>query len=436
MLTTRLPSKANHSKLSNQGEAVARLSCYVFPKMSKRNISTNGVFSPTSRFLIASIFVAAPVALLLVISPIVNLPVFPAAAQTPQIQSDPRLGRNPALVSPDRIAEVSTLTPDRDNFPELDNFAWRAFVAMNWPALTDPINRGLPDRNKVLSDAGPRVWETFKSRYELFQVDSDGKPVAPQPWATYDAVTPCGTDSNDGLKTLASFDPFMDFNQASNAGTPSSPLVAQNGTYTRYETRLNEEEYGALSRWSHGEDLPNTDNPVQIPAGSIAVKAAWRLLTAADTPAVRARYYVVQNANVVDVAKTIAARHVVCSYSDQNASPATGNLGHVRTCRQRSTGRTQRARRQKGGYALLLFRCVKTRTGSLAKTGFNRDLSSQSWSSAETGSGAEPGCAPASNSSFNLGDEPLLLVTEGDQRNSVGQLYVGSGSVAEPGSSS
>src|SRR5262249_27022956 len=42
----------------------------------------------------------------------------------------------------------------------------------------------------------------------------------------------------------------------------------------------------------------------------------WRPLTAADTPAVRARYYVVENANIVDAAKTVAAGHVVCSKSD------------------------------------------------------------------------------------------------------------------------
>ena len=53
-----------------------------------------------------------------------------------------------------------------------------------------------------------------------------------------------------------------------------------------------------------------------MPVGSIAVKAAWRPLNAADTPAVRARYYVVEDANVVDVAKTLAAGHVVCSKSD------------------------------------------------------------------------------------------------------------------------
>ena len=56
--------------------------------------------------------------------------------------------------------------------------------------------------------------------------------------------------------------------------------------------------------------------PAHLPAGSIAVKAAWRLLTSADTPATRARYYVVENAELVDIAKTLAAGRTVCSKSD------------------------------------------------------------------------------------------------------------------------
>jgi hypothetical protein len=132
-------------------------------------------------------------------------------------------------------------------------------------------------------------------------------------------VNPCGTDVDGHAKTLASFQPFMDFNQFNTApGLAANPLVAQNRTYTRYETRMNEAEYSALARggWSLGQTLPDQDHPAELPLGSIAVKAAWRLLTAADTPAVRARFYVVKNANVVDVAKTLAARHVVCSKSD------------------------------------------------------------------------------------------------------------------------
>ncbi len=225
-------------------------------------------------------------------------------------------GRAPA-VSPDRIDDVPQLAYNIDKFPEVDNFAWRAFVALNWPSLTDPAHRGVPDRAKALGDPGPRVWETFKARHELFQTGPDGEPSAPPPWATYDAVNPCGPEVDGREKTLASFEPFMDFNQFGSRGA-TTPLVARNRTYTRYETRLNEAEYSALalSGWSQGQNLPDEENPARLPTGAIAVKAAWRLLTPADTPAVRARFYVVKDANVVDVAKTIAAARVVCSKSD------------------------------------------------------------------------------------------------------------------------
>jgi hypothetical protein len=221
------------------------------------------------------------------------------------------------LVSVDRIEDVPSTRVDP--FPAFDNFAWRAFVALNWPSLTDPAHRGVPDRAKTLGDPGPRVWETFKSRYEAFQVGPDGRPIAPQPWATYDALNPCGADVDSRAKTLATFDPFMDFNQSAFLpGVAANTLVAQNRTYTRYEVRINEPEYSALasSGWSEGRNLPDEARPAHLPAGSIAVKAAWRLLTAADTPAIRARYYVVENANVVDVAETVAAGRTVCSKRD------------------------------------------------------------------------------------------------------------------------
>jgi hypothetical protein len=221
------------------------------------------------------------------------------------------------LVSPDRVEDVPSTRPDP--FPAFDNFAWRAFVSLNWPALADDAHRGVPDRGKTLGDLGPRVWETFKARYELFQAGRDGRPVAPAQWATYEALNPCGPDADNRAKTLASFEPFLDFNQASFIpSVAANPLVAQNGAYVRYEVRINEPEYSALAvtGWSRGENLPDEAHPARLPAGSIAVKAAWRLLTAADTPAIRARYYVVENAEVVDVAKTLAAGRIVCSKND------------------------------------------------------------------------------------------------------------------------
>jgi hypothetical protein len=162
------------------------------------------------------------------------------------------------------------------------------------------------------------VWETFKADYELFEVDEDGRRVAPQPWASYGGRNPCGAAIDNRQKTIASFAPFADFNQPSfTVGAPANPLVAQNRAYTRYEIHFNEPDFSAFaaSGWSLGLNLPDKSRPGRFPVGSIAVKAAWRPLTAADPPAVRARYYI-ERAEIVDVAKTLAAGRAVCSESD------------------------------------------------------------------------------------------------------------------------
>ena len=196
-----------------------------------------GALMRVGRSLTALMVLAAPVTLLLVRS---------AVAED-----------NAPTISPDPIEAVPSIKPDP--YPDFDNFAWRAFIALNWPSLTDPTNRGSPDRAKTLGDPGPRVWETFKARYELFQVGPDGRPGAPRPWATYEAVNPCGANVDNRTKTLATFDPFMDFNQSAFiAGVGANPLVAQNRTYTRYEARINEPEYSALAvhGWSQGRNFP------------------------------------------------------------------------------------------------------------------------------------------------------------------------------------
>ena len=180
------------------------------------------------------------------------------------------------LVSPDRIVDVPSTR--LDPFPSFDNFAWRAFIALNWPSLAGAAHRGDPDRLKTVGDPGPRVWETFKSRYELFQVGRDGKPVAPSPWASYNGRNPCGAGVDNREKMLASFTPYAEFDQPGfTLGEFVNPLVAQNRTYTRYEIRLNEAEYDTIAAkgWSEGRNLPDEAHPANLPVGSIAVKASW-----------------------------------------------------------------------------------------------------------------------------------------------------------------
>lgn len=115
-------------------------------------------------------------------------------------------------VSPDRIGDVPATMPDP--FPAFSNFSWRAFIALNWPALPDAAHRGQPDRGKTLGDSGFRVWETFKSRYEVFQHDRGGRALIPSGWNSYDGKNPCAPDGDNRVKTLNAFSTFADFNQA------------------------------------------------------------------------------------------------------------------------------------------------------------------------------------------------------------------------------
>ena len=211
---------------------------------------------------------------------------------------------------PDRIEDVPSTKVDP--FPAFDNFAWRAFIALNWPARAD--RRGEPDRAKALDDPGPRVWETFKSRWEAFP--PEGVPTAG--WDDFSQANPCGASVDSRERVVAAFEPYAEFNQAGfEPGKLDGTLVAQNRTYVRYEVRLNKTEFDAIvaNGWRSFERAPTTAAPAHVPEGAVAVKAAWRVLTSADS-ATRARYYVVSGAEVVDVAASRAASRIVCSRQD------------------------------------------------------------------------------------------------------------------------
>ena len=141
--------------------------------------------------------------------------------------------------------------------------------------------------------------------------------AAPSPWTSYEGRNPCGDGVDNREKTIASFEPFADFNQPSFAvGVPANPLVGVNGAYTRYEIHFNEAEFSAFAAngWTQARNLPDEKHPAHLPAGSIAVKAAWLPMSEAEARAARGRYYV-ETADIVDVARTLKAGRVVCSKS-------------------------------------------------------------------------------------------------------------------------
>lgn len=160
-----------------------------------------------------------------------------------------------------------------------DDYSWRAFVAMVWPA------------SKWSLDApGPRTFETYKPQWEIFHEDGSAPGTAPE----YNA---CSASTVPGDVVLASFSGFGDIGQQGD-GALLGPLAAQNGRYVRYLTAYNQIAYDHIVRnqWylrSHLPDVPVPRPPaprVQFPVGSIIVKSAWVEMTG-FTEAQRRRFY-------------------------------------------------------------------------------------------------------------------------------------------------
>lgn len=163
-----------------------------------------------------------------------------------------------------------------------DDYSWRSFIALVWPALNG--QRGVPDPNQNVGGPGPRVFETYKGLWELFHVDGS----KPGPWNSYDlpAMNACGVQTGFNDLVLASFSKYSDLGQAF-FGTLVGPLVAQNTTYVRYLTAYNQIEYDQITstQWYLRANLPAT---LTFNINSLDIKSAWMDMTNAKHPE---RYY-------------------------------------------------------------------------------------------------------------------------------------------------
>jgi len=194
-----------------------------------------------------------------------------------------------------------------------DDFSWRSFVAMVWPAA--PGHRGVADAGKPVGAPGPRVFETMKSLWEVFHEDGSA-PVAD--FQAYDAAAynACNAKPQFGDLVLASFSGIDDIGQAG-AGELTGPLVAQNGRYVRYQTLYNQTAFDFIvrNRYYLRSNLPKVPSPrpatpvMEFPVGSVILKAAW--LDMAGFPADQVKRYYTRIATVRDPATGACARLTV-----------------------------------------------------------------------------------------------------------------------------
>ena len=174
-----------------------------------------------------------------------------------------------------------------------DDYSWRAFLAMVWPAA--PGKRGVADTTRTVGAPGPRVFETMKSLWEVFHADGSA-PVAD--FQAYDgaAHNGCKVKPAFGDLVLASVNGLEDVGQAG-AGELTGPLAAQNGRYVRYQTLYNRTAFDFIvrNRYYLRSNLPKVPSPrpatpvIDFPMGSVVLKAAW--LDMAGLPAEQVKRY-------------------------------------------------------------------------------------------------------------------------------------------------
>jgi hypothetical protein len=223
----------------------------------------------------------------------------PPAADPPP--AAPPLNPNPPtqVEFPPGRPEAGDADRDRE---AVSRFAWKLFVAVNWPART-PGPRGTPDpANPFRNTSGPTVWATWKAQEDLYP--DDGKPKAwdeddPVPsvavfdqklrrkqYPLQELVAP-GADRVKVLGQLTAVNQAVFF-----PGGGGAPLVDQSGKVVRYEVRVNRKAYDTIfTRKLYLRDELNKlpANGGDFDVGSINIKAAWKELP--NDPKVRERYY-------------------------------------------------------------------------------------------------------------------------------------------------
>lgn len=194
------------------------------------------------------------------------------------------------------------------------SFAWSEFFALNWPAVPQtgqPGTRGVPDTSRRFGEGtGPLVWETYRSKVEIFP--GNGAPSGYAPNASdygFDAapaynylqpVPPCSGQAPDAAPPLVNLDEVTQIGlDTMFAGiVPPAPTpVNSDPQRIRFMVKANRVQYdyvAANSFWNHGGNFYAQVNQftnalktnqvapqssiIFFPSGTIEVKAGWRML--------------------------------------------------------------------------------------------------------------------------------------------------------------
>lgn len=189
---------------------------------------------------------------------------------------------------------------------QYDCLSWLTFIALNWPA--ERGCRGVPDTDAQFTKSRvPRVWETYKELYEVFQRQNPFWDPSNQRWHDSPQAVECSNVANGRkiLRHTTKAPPIGqnvedEFLQA--LATGFGKLTDQAGNLVRYEVRINrdlyefiiENGYAITGNYSYNgpintQNLFLPDNTTGFTGqGTMEIKAAWRILTEQDD---HSRYY-------------------------------------------------------------------------------------------------------------------------------------------------
>lgn len=204
-----------------------------------------------------------------------------------------------SVVPGDVATNPASLSPEKAQLM-FDCLSWRSFVALNWPAQGEAAQR--------ITEEGPRVWETYRSVFETFQPDDPKWKLQDRSWddpKSFDPVCDQKLTSDKVLRMTGKqrYSSIVDESHQA-FGNQFNILVDQNGKLTRFEVRLNRDEFEYLK----ANDFADTGSydvggpkkllnwqaaPLQFPdnirgftkTGAIEIKAAWREMCTDPDPA-------------------------------------------------------------------------------------------------------------------------------------------------------
>ncbi|HEY8019491.1 MAG TPA: hypothetical protein VIH93_00225, partial [Thermoanaerobaculia bacterium] len=183
------------------------------------------------------------------------------------------------------IPQDVAATARQDDF---DNHAWALFVALNSPS----------EPGKTIGDAprAPRLWETFVDPIDVFQQGGVARalPMARGHGAGHKVFYL--SHSGTGLFAAGASGGSQPFEASHNLQAGSNwPLIDQLGNYAIYEIRLNPRMADYItSKGLNTAAGVMAAGDLDLPAGSIVVKAAWRIFPRSwptEKPEILARYY-------------------------------------------------------------------------------------------------------------------------------------------------